>query len=169
MTIAPFHPTRAAAAGATDAVADVTSILPTRETVLDRLAERIPVATEQAGTLLILGLLRRDDGWPTPQSTLAAITTLLARSVRGDDVLASSGPAEFVVLMWGPVTAAETVAERLIAAVADLGIPGLAASAGIAGLAPGLPPGEVLRRATLSLTAARQRGPHSVITYREAD
>jgi GGDEF domain-containing protein len=167
MTIAPFHSTLAAPAAATDAVADVTSILPTRETVLDRLAERMPMADQQAGTLLILGLLRRDDGWPTPRSTLAAVTSLLARSVRGDDWLASSGPAEFVVLMWGPVGAAETVAERLITAVADLDIPGLAASAGIAGLAPGLVPGEVLRRATLSLTAARQQGPHSVVPYRE--
>jgi GGDEF domain-containing protein len=135
--------------------------------VLDRLTERIPVSDQQAGTLLILGLLRRDDGWPTPAGTLATITSLLARSVRGQDWLASSGPAEFVVLMWGPVAAAETVAERLIAAVADLGMPGLTASAGIVGLAPELAPAEVLRRATLSLTAARQQGPRSVISYRE--
>jgi GGDEF domain-containing protein len=164
MTIAPLHPIFAGPAAAT---ADVTSILPTRETVLDRLAERMPVSDEQAGTLLLLGLLRRDDGWPTPVSTLATITSLLARSIRGEDWLASSGPAEFVVLMWGPVAAAEAVAERLITAVADLGIPRLAASAGIAGLAPGLAPGEVLRRATLSLTAARRQGPRSVISYRE--
>jgi GGDEF domain-containing protein len=167
MTIAPIHPSLTGPAAATAAVADVTSLLPTRDTVLDRLAERMPVSDEQAGTLLILGLLRRDDGWPTPASTLATITSLLARSVRGEDWLASSGPAEFVVLMWGPVAAAETVAERLIAAVADLDIPGLAASAGVAGLAPGLAPGEVLRRATLTLTVARQRGPRSVIAYRE--
>jgi GGDEF domain-containing protein len=163
MTIAPLHPFLA---GQAPAIADVTSILPTRETVLDRLAERMPVSDEQAGTLVILGLLRRDDGWPTPASTLATITSLLARSIRGEDWLASSGPAEFVVLMWGPVAAAETVAERLITAVADLDIPGLAASAGIAGLAPGLAPGEVFRRATLSLTAARRQGPRSVISYR---
>jgi GGDEF domain-containing protein len=105
--------------------ADDTSLLPTRETVLDRLTERLPVSNHQAGTLLLLGLLRRDDGWPTPQGTLAEITSLLARSVRAHDWLASAGPAEFVVLMWGPVDAAETVAERLIRAVADLHIPGL--------------------------------------------
>lgn len=167
MTMAPFLPTRAVRAYPTDAVADVTSILPTRETVLDRLAERMPVSGEQAGTLLIVGLLRRDDGWPIRQTTLASITSLLARSIRGDDWLASSGPAEFVVLMWGPVAAAETVAGRLVAAVADGDVPGLAASVGIAALAPGLAPGEVLRRATLSLTAARRQGPRSVISYRE--
>ena len=149
------------------AITDVPSLLPTRETVLDRLAERLPMSDQQAGTLLILGLLRRDDGWPTPPSTLTAITSLLAGQVRGEDWLASSGPAEFVVLMWGPVDAAETVAERLIAAVADLGLPGLAASAGLAALAPGLAPGEVLRRSTLSLTAARQRGAGAVLCYRE--
>ena len=148
-------------------IAGVPPLLPTRETVLDRLAERLPMSGQQAGTLLILGLLRRDDGWPTPPSTLATITSLLAGQVRGQDWLASSGPAEFVVLMWGPVAAAETVAERLTAAVADLDVPGLAASVGIAGLAPGLAPGEVLRRATLSLTAARQQGPRSVVLYRE--
>jgi GGDEF domain-containing protein len=167
MTFALPRPARSGPAATTARVADVTSILPTRETMLDRLTERMPVSDDQPGTLLILGLLRRDDGWPTPASTLATITSLLARSVRGEDWLASSGPAEFVVLMWGPVTAAETVAERLTAAVADLGIPGLAASAGIAGLAPGLAPAEVLRRATLSLTAARSQGPRSVIRHRE--
>jgi GGDEF domain-containing protein len=125
------------------------------------------VSDQQAGTLLILGLLRRDDGWPTPAGTLATITSLLARSIRGEDWLATSGPAEFVVLMWGPVAAAETVAARLIAAVAGLEIPALAASAGIAGLAPGLAPAEVLRRATLSLTAARRQGAGSVVRYRE--
>jgi GGDEF domain-containing protein len=135
--------------------------------VLDRLTERIPVSDEQAGTLLILGMLRRDDGWPTPASTLAEVTSLLARSIPGEDWLAGSGPAEFVVLMWGPVTAAGTVAGRLVAAVAGLQVPGLAASAGIAGLAPGVAPAEVLRRATLSLTAARQHGAGSVISYRE--
>ena len=168
MPIAPLSPTVGFSAAATHPAADATSLLPTRETVLDRLAERMPMADQQAGTLLILGLLRRDDGWPTPRSTLAAVTTLLARSVRGDDWLASSGPAEFVVLMWGPVAAAETVADRLVTAVADLDVPGLAASAGIAALAPGLAPGEVLRRATLSLTAARQQGARSIIRYREA-
>src|SRR5215218_8941771 len=93
MPIAPLSPTVGFSAAGTRPAADVTSILPTRETVLDRLAERMPVAGEQAGTLLILGLLRRDDGWPTPQSTLAEVTSLLARSIRGHDWLASSGPA----------------------------------------------------------------------------
>jgi hypothetical protein len=60
------------------------------------------------------------------------VTTLLARSLRGDDWLAGTGPAEFVVLLNGPVAA-----------------------------------GEVLRRATLSPTAARRVGAGTVIRYRE--
>ena len=38
---------------------DVTSLLPTRDALLDRLAERLPAAGERVTTLLILGLLRR--------------------------------------------------------------------------------------------------------------
>ncbi len=163
MTIAPQISPRATAAPGVDAVP---ALLPTRASVLERLAERLPMSGQQAGTLLVLGLLRRDDGWPTPTTTLTRVTALLAQSLRGEDWLASAGPAEFVVLMWGPVPAAGTVAVRLITAVHDLGIPGLSASAGLAGLAPELTPGEVFRRATLSLTAARQQGPHTVVAYR---
>ena len=116
---------------------------------------------------MVIGLLRRDDGWPTPQSTLAQVTTLLARSLRGDDWLARSGPAEFVVVLTGPATGAHTAAERLVAAVEALGIPGLTAAAGVAPLTADLTAGEVLRRATLSLTAARRVGAGTVIRYRE--
>jgi GGDEF domain-containing protein len=149
------------------AVTDVAALLPTREAVLDRLAEQLAAPGASPTTLMIIGLLRPDDGWPTPQSTLDRVTTLLARSLRGDDWLATSGPAEFVVLLTGPATAARTAATRLVAAVTDLGIPGLSASAGIAPLGAGLAAGEVLRRATLSLTAARRVGPGTVIEYRE--
>lgn len=148
---------------------DVTSLLPPREAVLDRLADHLAADEARMPTLLVLGLLRRDDGWPTPQSTLARVTTLVARSLRGDDWLGSSGPAEFVVLLDGPVEAAETAAARLCAAVAALGIPGLSASVGIAALTPGLAAGEVLRRATVSLTAARSQGAATVICHRAAD
>ena len=154
----------ATSVGASD---DVTSLLPPREAVLDRVAERLPSADVQPATLFILGLLRRDDGWPSAQSTVAQVTTLLARSLRGDDWLGSSGAAEFVVLLSGTETAAKTAAERLVRAVADLDIPDLSAAVGIAALSPELTTTEVFRRATLSLTSARQVGGGTVIRYRE--
>jgi GGDEF domain-containing protein len=168
MTIAPNTTTPAAAPAAAEAaVADVTILLPTREAVLDRLAEQLTSVAAAPATLLIIGLRRRDDGWPTPPATVAQVTTLLARSLRGDDWLASCGPAEFVVVLAGPVTAAETAAARLISAVGALGVPGLSAAAGITPLEADVPAGEVLRRATLSLTAARRVGAGTVIRYRE--
>jgi GGDEF domain-containing protein len=170
MTIAPNHFTLAAAPAAATpdaAVPDVTTLLPQRDAVLERLDALLPTADAVPTTMLVVGLLRRDDGWPTPQSTLAQVTTLLARSLRGDDWLGSSGPAEFVVLLTGQVAAAEAAGGRLVAAIGALGVPGLAASAGIAPLASELSAGEVLRRATLSLTAARRVGAGTVIRYRE--
>ncbi|MGY2127539.1 hypothetical protein [Blastococcus sp. SYSU DS0617] len=166
MTIAPSTPT--GAAGADDAaITDVTVLLPNREDLLARLAERLPSADESPATLLILGLLRRDDGWPTPASTRAAVTMLLARSLRGDDWLGGAGAAEFAIVLSGPESAAEAAAARLTAAVAGLGIPGLSAAAGVAALNAGLPPQEIFRRATLSLTGARRVGPSTVVRYRE--
>jgi hypothetical protein len=50
--------------------------------------------------------------------------------------------------------------------VAGLGIPGLTAAAGLAPLAPGLSAGEALRRATVSLTAARRVGSGTVVQHR---
>jgi GGDEF domain-containing protein len=152
---------------ATPTVDDVTCLLPTREALLDQLAERLPLAQTQPVTLFILGLLRRDDGRPVAQSTVAQVTSLLARSLRGDDWLGSSGPAEFAVLLSGTDTAAKTAAERLVRAVAALDVPGLSAAAGIAALSPDLTSGEVLRRATISLTSARRVGAGTVIRYRE--
>ena len=70
-------------------------------------------------------------------------------------------------MLTGPATGAHTAAERLVAAVEALGIPGLAAGAGIAALTADLTAGEVLRRALLSLTAARRVGAGTVIRYRE--
>ena len=162
MTTAPNHLTLA-----TSAVDDVTSLLPTREALLDQLAERLPLAETQPMTLFILGLLRRDDGRPVAQSALAQVTSLLARSLRGDDWLGSSGPAEFAVVLTGGETAAKTAAERLVRAVAALDVPDLSATAGIAALATDLTAGEVFRRATLSLTSARRVGAGTVIRYRE--
>jgi GGDEF domain-containing protein len=162
MTTAPNELTQADLA-----VDDVTSLLPPREALLERLAERLPAADGQPGTLFVLGLLRRDDGRPIAPGTVARVTTLLARSLRGDDWLGSSGPAEFAVLLSGTDTAAKTAAERLVRAVAALDVPGLSAAAGIAALSPDLTSDEVLRRAALSLTSARRVGAGTVIRYRE--
>jgi len=141
----------------------VTTLLPSREAVLDRLVAQLSALGTAPATLLIIGLLRRDDGLPASQEALAHLTTLLARSVRGDDWLASSGPAEFAVVLAGPVAAAETAATRLVAAIAALGIP----AAGIAPLTTDVAAEEVLHQATLSLTAARWVGAGTVIRDRE--
>ena len=94
MTIAQDDQLLAALPAAPDtAVADVTSLLPAREAVLERLAAQLPAAGARPSSLLLVGLLRRDDGWPTAQSTLVQVTTLLARSLRGEDWLGRSGAA----------------------------------------------------------------------------
>ena len=147
--------------------ADVTTLLPSRDALLERLDERLPLTVRTSATLMVIGLLRRDDGWPTAQSTLAAVTKLLARSLRGDDYLAKSGPGEFVVLLAGPVDAAEPAAARLVTAIGQLGIEGLTAAAGLTPLAPELTSAEVLRRGLVSLTSARRAGAGTVIRYRE--
>jgi GGDEF domain-containing protein len=169
MTIAPSTPTGPATAVAPDiaAIADVSVLLPNREDLLVRLVERLPSADRSPATLLIVGLLRRDDGWPTPATTLSAVTMLLARSLRGDDWLGAAGAAEFAIVLSGPESAAAIAGQRLVDAVLALGIPGTAAAAGIAPLRLELAPHEVFRRAALSLTAARQVGPTTVIRYRE--
>jgi GGDEF domain-containing protein len=167
MTIAPNHPALAAVPTDDSAVADVTTLLPAREAVLARLGEQL-TATDgtPAATLLVIGLLRRDDGWPTPAATVAQVTALLARSLRGEDWLGSSGQAEFVIVMSGSPVGAHTAAHRLVTAIEGLGVSGLSAAAGIAPLGADLTAGEALRRAMLSLTAARRVGPGGVVQLR---
>lgn len=156
------------AASAVDdaAVTDPATLLPARAAVLTRLAEQLPATDGTPATLLVLGLLRRDDGWPTPSNALAQVVMLLAASLRGDDWLGSSGPTEFAVVLSGSVTGAQAAAERLVAAVAELGVPGLSAAAGVARLAPDLTAAEALRRAAASLTAARRVGAGAVVQHR---
>jgi hypothetical protein len=147
-------------------VGHATPLLPAREAVLARLAEQLPLTTGTTATLLVLGLLRRDDLRPVEQSTVAQVTALLASSLRGDDWLGGAGPAEFVIVMAGSATGAEIAAQRLIAAVEGLGVPGLSGAAGLAPLTPDLTAGEALRRATVSLTAARRVGCGTVVQHR---
>ena len=161
------HPISPAASAASPVVDDVTALLPSRTALLDRLAERLPSAHAEPGTLLVIGLLRRDDASPVAQGTVALVTSLIARSVRHDDWLGRPGPAEFAVLLSGGETAAKTAAERLVRAVATLDVPGLSAVAGIAALSASLTADEVFRRAAQCLASARQVGPGAVIRYRE--
>jgi hypothetical protein len=148
-------------------VDDVTSLLPSRTPLLDRIADCLPFTGAQPLTLFILGLVGRDGALPVTPSALASVTSLLARSLRHDDWLGSSGPAEFAVLLRGGETAAKTAAERLVRAVADLPVPGLFAVAGVAAVSRESTADEVFRRATLSLSSARQVGAGTVIRYRE--
>jgi hypothetical protein len=147
--------------GATDAI----TLLPTRAVLLDRLAERTPSSDETPAALVLVGLLRRDTGWPMPGSDLDLVAAALSANLRGDDWLARSGPTEFAVLLDGAAHHAETATNRLIEVVAGAGVPGLTACAGIAGLGSDASPSEVHRRAHLCLTAARSVGGGRVIRY----
>ena len=149
----------------TSEVADAVTLLPTRAVLIDRLAARTPSSGDSPAALVLVGLLRRDTGWPMPGSSLDRIAAALSASVRGDDWLARSGPAEFAVLLGSADHHAETAANRLLAVVAEAGVPGVTACAGIAGLSPDAAPTEVHRRATLCLTAARSVGAGRVIRY----
>ena len=145
---------------------DVTSLLPGPNSVSAHLAERLAAVPAVPGALIVLGLLRRDDTWPTATSSLAAATAVVARSLRGDDWLGRSGPNEFAVLLRGTAQDAEVTATRLSTTITELGIPGLGACAGVVALEEGTPAAETMRRATLSLHTARSQGAGSVIRYR---
>jgi GGDEF domain-containing protein len=147
--------------------AEGTTLLPSRDALLAHLDERLPLTVRTSATLMVVGLLRCDDGRPTAPSTLAAVTALLAQSLRADDYLATSGPAEFGVVLSGSPDAAVAAAERLVTSIAELGIEGLTAAAGIAPLTPEVTAGEVLRRGLVSLTSARRAGAGTVIRHRE--
>jgi GGDEF domain-containing protein len=166
MTSASNDSTRAAVTTGDTGVDDGTTLLPAREAVLVRLTDQLPATDATPATLLVVGLLRCDDGRPTPRAALTQVTMLLAGSLRGDDWLGSCGPAEFVVVLSGSATGAQIAGHRLVDAIAELGIPGLSAAAGVAPLAADLTAGEVLRRATVSLTAARRVGAGTVLQHR---
>jgi GGDEF domain-containing protein len=149
----------------TSGPADAHTLLPTRAVLLDRLAERTPSSDQAPVALVLVGLLRRDDGWPMPGSHLDQVAAALSANMRSDDWLARSGPTEFAVLLSTAAQHAETATRRLLEVVAEAGVPGLTACAGIAGLSPDASPAEVHRRATLCLTAARSVGGGRVIRY----
>ncbi|MCZ2817322.1 diguanylate cyclase domain-containing protein [Modestobacter sp. VKM Ac-2984] len=142
------------------------TLLPTRATLLGRMADQAAASGASPVTLVLVGLLRRDTGWPMPGAHLDQVAAALSANVRGDDWLARSGPAEFAVLLGAAEHDAETATNRLLEVVAGAGLPGITACAGIAELAPDTSPSEVHRRATLCLTAARSIGGGRVIRYR---
>ena len=144
---------------------DALTLLPTRATLLDRIAERSATTEATPAALVLIGLLRRDTGWPMPGSALDRIAGALSADLRGTDWLARSGPTEFAVLLDGAAHHAETAANRLVSTVASAGLEGVTACVGIAALTADTSPGEAHRRATLCLTAARSVGAGRVIRY----
>ena len=144
---------------------DVTSLLPGPNSVSAHLAERLAAVPAVPGALIVLGLLRQDDTWPIAVSSLAAATSVVARSMRVDDWLGRSGPNEFAVLIGGTAQDAEVAGSRLATPVPELGIPGLGACAGVAALEEGTTAAETMRRAVLSLQTARSLGTGRVIRY----
>ena len=155
------HADQHAGSSATDAV----TLLPTRVSLLDRLAERTRTADEAPAALLLIGLLRRESSWPMPGSHLDRIAAALSADLRGTDWLARSGPVEFAVLLDGAAPDAETAAHRLVSTVAGAGADGVTACVGIAALSAAASPSEVHRQATLCLTAACSVGSGRVIGY----
>jgi len=141
------------------------SLLPGPAALLDRLDGALAVADERPATLAVIGLLRRDDGWPTSPAVLSTVTALLAGGLRADDWLAREGTTEFAVVVDGDVDAAEVAVRRLVGAVSGV-ITGIAAAAGVAGLERGLDAAEVRRRALLCLAAARTQGSGVLVRYR---
>jgi GGDEF domain-containing protein len=141
------------------------SLLPGPAAVLDRLTGSLAVVETRPATLAVIGLLRRDDGWPTSPAVLATVTALLAGGLRADDWLAREGAAEFAVIVDGDVDAAEIAVRRMVGAVGGV-ITGIAAAAGIVGLERGLDAVETRRRALLCLAAARTQGSGVIIRYR---
>ncbi|MCZ2836005.1 diguanylate cyclase domain-containing protein [Modestobacter sp. VKM Ac-2985] len=142
------------------------TLLPTRATLLGRMADHAAAPGLSPVTLVLVGLLRRDTGWPLPGGQLDRVAAALSGNVRGDDWLARSGPSEFAVLLGAAEQDAETAADRLLEVVTGADLPGITACAGIAELGPDTSPSEVHRRATLCLTAARSIGGGRVIRYR---
>jgi hypothetical protein len=149
----------------TAGLAGADDLLPGPGPLLDRLAGLLHDPAAPPATLAVIGLLRRDDGWPTAVPTLTTVTALLAGGLRGGDWLARDGQAEFAVLVQASAEAAEAPVARLVRSVGGV-FPGLAAAAGVAALQPGLTAAEVRRRARVCLAAARTQGAGQLVRYR---
>ncbi len=140
------------------------ALLPGPAALHARLQDRLVSAAEHPAHLVVVGLLRRDTGWPLTTAALTTVTALLAGALRDDDWLAREDHTEFAVLVEGGAAAADAVAARLTGVVTGA-ITGVHACAGVAALETGLTAHEVERRAVLCLDAARHRGPDAVVRY----
>ena len=143
---------------------DVTSLLPGPISLYTQISERLSASDtcDAPASLLVIGLLHRDGAEPTVTGNRAAATTVVARSVRGDDWLGRSGPDQLALLLGGGIHGAVTAAARVIGEIGALGLPGLGVCAGVTLLEPGVPAREVLRRATTALEAACATGSGAV-------
>ncbi|MEI4271528.1 hypothetical protein TEK04_07310 [Klenkia sp. LSe6-5] len=140
------------------------ALLPGPTALHRRLAARLADPTARPACLVVVGLLRKDTGWPLTTAAITTITSLLAGALRGDDWLAREDHTEFGVLVEGAPTDGDVVAARLTGVVSGA-VPGVHASAGVVTLEAGLTVHEVERRALLCLDAARHRGPQAVVHY----
>jgi hypothetical protein len=141
---------------------DVTSLLPGPNSVTAHLTERLAAAADVPGALVLVGLLRQDGTAATTPGSLAAATAVLARSVRGDDWLGRSGPAQYALLLSGGLQGAMTAAARVVGAISGLDVPGLGVCAGVTLLESGTTPRKVRGRATTALASATAAGPGAV-------
>jgi len=149
--------------------------LPNRAALVRRLGA---VQREASGRPFALALVRvsgLDADAPAPDTevdVLRALTGRLTRALRGEDWLARGKDGDFVVLVDGSIADAETVAERLVAAVRPLpvprGTPALSAVAGVTALLSDVDTGEALRRGDLALRSAATAGDGSVHRYDDA-
>ncbi|MBB3086874.1 hypothetical protein [Geodermatophilus sabuli] len=139
---------------------DVTSLLPGPISLHTQLTERL--AADTPGALLVIGLLHGDGAETTTAGNRAVVTTIVARSVRGDDWLGRSGPDQLALVLGGGISGAVTAAARVIGEISALGRPGLGVCAGVSLLEAGVPAREVLRRARTALEAACAAGSGAV-------
>ncbi|MCO7220563.1 hypothetical protein [Klenkia sp. PcliD-1-E] len=140
------------------------ALLPGPTALHHRIEDRLATVAERPASLVVIGLLRKDTGWPLSTGALTTVTALLAGALRGEDWLAREDHTEFGVLVEGTPAAADVVAARM-AGVVTGAVTGLIACAGVATLEQGLTAHEVERRAVLCLDAARHRGANAVVHY----
>jgi EAL domain-containing protein (putative c-di-GMP-specific phosphodiesterase class I)/GGDEF domain-containing protein len=149
--------------------------LPNRAALVRRLGAVQRSARGHRFALALVGVEGLDTAVLDPDTEAAVLRTLtsqLTRALRGEDWLARGKDGDFVVLVDGTIAEAEILASRLVASVRPIatehGPLRLTASAGVAGLAPDIDPGDALRRGDLALRSARAAGPGSVHRYDDA-
>jgi PAS domain S-box-containing protein/diguanylate cyclase (GGDEF)-like protein len=149
--------------------------LPNRAALVRKLCAVQRAAAGRPHSLALVGIngLDADVLAPGTEATvLLAVASRLSRVLRGEDWLARGKDGEFVVVVAGSKAEAETLADRLVAAVGPVVIPGgalhLTANAGVAALTADVDTGEALRRGDLALRSARTAGPGAVHRYDDA-